>query len=96
LAPRGLTDFKDGLNFSGHDMLCYRDPIALSVHHMPLCTSFAFFDTGKFLVVDPTQREQMVADGTMVVAMNKHREICLLQMSGSMLLLQEQVELRTS
>jgi exosome complex component RRP45 len=67
-----------------------RDPIPLSVFHLPVCTSFAFFDVGKFMVIDPTEREELVANGVMVIAMNKHREICLLQMTGDMLLLQEQ------
>jgi len=58
---------------------------------MPICTTFAFFDVGKFMVVDPTEHEEAVANGAMVIAMNKHREICLLQMTGDMLLLQEQV-----
>lgn len=57
---------------------------------MPICVSFAFFDVGKFMVIDPTEREELVANGAMVIAMNKHREICLLQMTGDMLLLQEQ------
>lgn len=43
------------------------------------------------MVIDPTEREEIVANGVMVIAMNKHREICLLQMTGDMLLLQEQV-----
>lgn len=58
---------------------------------MPICTTFAFFDVGKFMVVDPTEHEEAVANGAMVIAMNKHREICLLQMTGDMLLLPEQV-----
>jgi exosome complex component RRP45 len=57
---------------------------------MPICVSFAFFDVGTFMVIDPSEREELVANGAMVVAMNKHREICLLQMTGDMLLLQEQ------
>ena len=43
------------------------------------------------MVIDPTEREELVANGVMVIGMNKHREICLLQMTGDMLLLQEQV-----
>ena len=71
----------------------FRDPIPLSIFHMPVCTTFAFFDVGKFMVIDPTEREEAVANGALVIAMNKHREICLLKMTGDMLLLQEQVRL---
>jgi len=43
------------------------------------------------MLVDPTQREHLVADGMVVVAMNKHREICMVEMSGCVLLVLEQV-----
>ena len=43
------------------------------------------------MLVDPSEREERVMDGKMVIGMNKHREICTLQMTGSMLLLKEQV-----
>lgn len=69
-----------------------RDPVPLSVHHMPVCITFAFFLEGKYLLVDPTEKEEAVMDGTMVMAMNVHREICTVQMSGGMLLLKDQIE----
>ena len=47
----------------------------------------------KYLLVDPMEREERVMDGKMVIGMNKHREICTLQMTGSMLLLKDQVRL---
>ena len=45
----------------------------------------------KFLLVDPSEEEESVMEGKMVIGMNKHREICTLQMTGSMLLLKDQV-----
>ncbi|XP_013408376.1 exosome complex component RRP45 [Lingula anatina] len=68
-----------------------REPIPLSLHHMPICVTFAFYEQGKYLLVDPTEKEEKVMDGKMVIAMNKHREICTLQMTGNMLLLKDQV-----
>ncbi|KAM5308916.1 exosome complex component RRP45 [Glossophaga mutica] len=68
-----------------------RDPVPLSVHHMPICVSFAFFQQGTFLLVDPSEREERVMDGLLVIAMNKHREVCTLQSSGGVMLLNEQV-----
>ena len=44
-----------------------------------------------FLLVDPSEREERVMDGLLVIAMNKHREICTLQSSGGIMLLNEQV-----
>jgi len=43
------------------------------------------------LLVDPSDKEEKVMDGKMVIGMNKHREICTLQVTGQMLLLKDQV-----
>ena len=45
----------------------------------------------KYLLVDPTDKEERVMEGKMVIGMNKHREICTFQVTGSMLLLRDQV-----
>ncbi|XP_061685425.1 exosome complex component RRP45 [Syngnathoides biaculeatus] len=68
-----------------------RDPIPLSVYHMPISVSFAFFQQGTYLLVDPSEREERVMDGLLIIAMNKHREICSIQSSGGIMLLKEQV-----
>ncbi|MEJ1277446.1 exosome component 9 [Cricetulus griseus] len=68
-----------------------RDPVPLSIHHMPICISFAFFQQGTYLLVDPNEREERVMDGLLVIAMNKHREICTIQSSGGIMLLKDQV-----
>ena len=52
-----------------------------------------FFVCRKYLLVDPTDKEEKVMDGKMVIGMNKHREICTLQMAGDMLLMDDQVSL---
>ncbi|XP_036306067.1 exosome complex component RRP45 isoform X3 [Pipistrellus kuhlii] len=44
-----------------------------------------------FLLVDPSEREERVMDGLLVIAVNKHREICTIQSSGGIMLLNEQV-----
>ncbi|XP_060083983.1 exosome complex component RRP45-like [Ylistrum balloti] len=95
-AITALTHFRrpdvtvDGSNVIVHP-LEEKDPIPLSVHHMPICVSFSFYEQGKFLLVDPTDKEEKVMDGKMVIGMNKHREICTLQVTGQMLLLKDQV-----
>ena len=45
----------------------------------------------KFLLVDPSDKEEKVMEGKMVIGMNKHREICTLQVTGQMMLLKDQV-----
>ncbi|NXM77458.1 EXOS9 protein, partial [Serilophus lunatus] len=68
-----------------------RDPVPLSIHHMPICVSFAFFHQGTYLLVDPSEREERVMDGLLVIAMNKHHEICTIQSSGVVMLVEEQI-----
>ncbi|XP_064306590.1 exosome complex component RRP45 [Phalacrocorax carbo] len=68
-----------------------RDPVPLSIHHMPICVSFAFFQQGTYLLVDPSEREERVMDGLLVIAMNKHHEICTIQSSGGIMLVKDQV-----
>ncbi|XP_064392820.1 exosome complex component RRP45-like [Halichondria panicea] len=68
-----------------------RDPVPLSVHHMPLCFTFAFFHGGERLLVDPSLSEEGVMEGQLVIAMNVHREICALQMTGGVAIEQDQV-----
>ena len=48
-----------------------------------------------YLLVDPNEREERVMDGLLVIAMNKHREICTIQSSGGIMLLPDQVSALT-
>lgn len=48
-----------------------------------------------YLLVDPNEREERVMDGLLVIAMNKHREICTIQSSGGIMLLKDQVSALT-
>ncbi|KAG2224154.1 hypothetical protein INT45_000169 [Circinella minor] len=59
-----------------------RNPVPLSIHHIPICVSFAFFDEGQLLVVDPTYLEERVKKGDMTITMNIHKEICALSKAG--------------
>lgn len=43
------------------------------------------------MLVDPCLEEEQVMEGRLVVGMNVHREVCVLQMSGGVPILPEQV-----
>ncbi|XP_053556790.1 exosome complex component RRP45 isoform X1 [Bombina bombina] len=95
-AIAALCHFKrPDVSVQGEEVTVYspeeRDPVPLSIHHMPICVSFAFFQQGTYLLVDPCEREERVMDGLLVIAMNKHRELCTVQSSGGIMLLKEQV-----
>jgi len=68
-----------------------RDPISLTILHMPLTVTFGFFDQGKYLLIDPTELEEKCMDGKLVIGMNKHRELSTMQLSGNILLLKDQI-----
>ncbi|CDS06032.1 hypothetical protein LRAMOSA08560 [Lichtheimia ramosa] len=68
-----------------------RNPVPLSIHHIPICVTFAFFDKGQLMVVDPNYLEEKVRVGTMTITMNIHKEICALSKAGGIPLEMDQV-----
>ncbi|KAI7888300.1 ribosomal protein S5 domain 2-type protein [Mucor mucedo] len=68
-----------------------RNPVPLSVHHIPICITFAFFDNGELLVVDPNYLEGQSKEGDMTITMNSHKEICALTKAGGIPLEMDQV-----
>ncbi|KAK9727653.1 3'-5'-exoribonuclease [Basidiobolus ranarum] len=68
-----------------------RNPVPLSIHHIPICVTFSFFDNGELLVVDANLLEEQLRTGDMTIAMNSHREICTLSKAGGIPLDIEQV-----
>ncbi|KAL6046303.1 3'-5'-exoribonuclease [Balamuthia mandrillaris] len=59
-----------------------REPVPLSIHHVPICVTFGFFQQGQYLVVDPSWKEEQVMEGRMTVILNTHKEICGVQKGG--------------
>lgn len=95
-AITALTHFRrPDVTVSGEDVTIHppdeKNPVPLSVHHKPICVSFSFFGKGDFLLCDPGYKEEAVMDGHMVVAMNKHRELCCMHLGGGVALLPEQI-----
>lgn len=56
-----------------------REPLPLSIHHTPLCITFASFQAGELMVVDPNVEEEAAAAGLMTVIMNGFGELCAVQ-----------------
>eukprot|EP00887_Chlorella_sp_A99_P003075 scaffold9.g3075.t1 len=44
-----------------------REPLPLSIHHLPLPISFALFEDSQLLAVDPCLKEELAASGTFTV-----------------------------
>ena len=47
--------------------------------------------TSGYMVVDPSLEEEQVMEGKLIVGMNIHQEVCVLQMNGGVAILPEQV-----
>ena len=55
----------------------------LAIHHSPFCFTFAFFaDPETPPILNPSQLEQRLSSGTMSIALNAQKEICVLQKLG--------------
>lgn len=71
-----------------------RNPVPLTIHHIPICISFATYDSemgsggdgGKeaIILVDPAEREELVRSGGLLVGINTYKELCLISKYGGM------------
>lgn len=73
-----------------------RAPVPLSIHHTPFCFTFAFFPPTSsqlipITVLDPSHLEQRLSAGSLSIALNAQREICVLQKLGGVPLGAEEV-----
>jgi exosome complex component RRP45 len=61
-----------------------REPVPLSIHHLPISSSFALFETEKGIdwYVDPTSLEERVFGGILSITVNQHGELCGIHKPG--------------
>ncbi|KAG0260701.1 Exosome complex component RRP45 [Actinomortierella ambigua] len=67
------------------------NPVPLSIYHIPICVSFAFFNKGQHVIVDPTYLEEQVKEGDMTMTLNIHKEVCALSKAGGISLEMDQI-----
>ncbi|CAB3373451.1 Hypothetical predicted protein [Cloeon dipterum] len=60
-----------------------KEPIPLGIKHTPICVSFAIFNKGKNIVVDPSELEERVAEAEFTLGVNGYKELCGVHLSGS-------------
>ncbi|CAL5227877.1 g10917 [Coccomyxa viridis] len=56
-----------------------REPLPLSLHQLPLSTTFALFGAGESIVIDPTSREEAAASGVVTIIVNTNSDICAIR-----------------
>eukprot|EP01125_Pyxidicula_operculata_P011393 TRINITY_DN3736_c0_g1_i2.p1 TRINITY_DN3736_c0_g1~~TRINITY_DN3736_c0_g1_i2.p1 ORF type:complete len:209 (+),score=59.15 TRINITY_DN3736_c0_g1_i2:579-1205(+) len=63
-----------------------RDPVPLSIHHMPICVTFGLFevDNQTIFLVDPQWKEEQVMKGKLTMILNIHRELCGVHKAGGL------------
>lgn len=98
LAAMGaLMHFKrPEVTVDGHDVKIHtadeKEPTRLTLHHKPFCVTIGYIEDGrtdsdgdrqKILVLDPVRQEEQVLSGIISIAINKHREICAMRVSGN-------------
>ena len=62
-----------------------REPVPLSVHHMPVPVSFALYQGDPVrCVLDPTHEEEKYTEGLLCVCVNQHGDLCGLHKPGGL------------
>jgi len=60
-----------------------KKPLPLNIHHTPYTVTFAFFHQGSMMIMDPSELEERVMEGKLVVGINPYKETCVLHLAGS-------------
>eukprot|EP00871_Galdieria_phlegrea_P005787 jgi/Galph1/696/GphlegSOOS_G5521.1 len=59
-----------------------REPVPLTVHHLPICVSFGIFFEGDLVAIDPNLQEEVALEGYLSIAVNAHKEVCAFHKAG--------------
>ncbi|CUM67760.1 uncharacterized protein PRCAT00005465001 [Priceomyces carsonii] len=97
----GLLHFKKpDISINGEDIIVHdideRQPVPLSILHIPICISYSFFNpdnkeanlkgdlNNEISIIDSNGKEESVRDGSLVVTVNKNRELLQLSKNGGL------------
>ncbi|GAX79778.1 hypothetical protein CEUSTIGMA_g7218.t1 [Chlamydomonas eustigma] len=59
-----------------------KEPLPLTIHHLPIAVTFGFFEDGNTLVVDPSLKEEAAMQGSATIMVNPNREVCAVHKAG--------------
>ncbi|KAL6634537.1 hypothetical protein ACP70R_027208 [Stipagrostis hirtigluma subsp. patula] len=79
--PECTVGGEDGQQVTVHDPEV-RDPLPLTIHHLPIAVTFAYFGEGNIVVLDPTYKEEAVMGGRMTATINSNGDVCAIQKAG--------------
>eukprot|EP00299_Pterocystis_sp_00344_P008882 c3549_g1_i1.p1 GENE.c3549_g1_i1~~c3549_g1_i1.p1 ORF type:complete len:433 (-),score=107.95 c3549_g1_i1:60-1358(-) len=76
------------VSFTGNSTIIHteaeREPVPLSIHYLPISITFAIFNEGDVLAIDPTELEEAVMKGRLTFTLNSHQDLCSMQKNGGM------------
>jgi len=59
-----------------------RQPVKLSMQHLPFCVSFCYYEDGNVMLQDATLLEEQCKGGEVVISMNRFGEVCQMAKYG--------------
>uniref|UniRef100_A0A914CSF0 Exoribonuclease phosphorolytic domain-containing protein n=1 Tax=Acrobeloides nanus TaxID=290746 RepID=A0A914CSF0_9BILA len=65
--------------------------VPIDLYHKPFSITFGFMKDISFPILDPTDRETLCLEGSLVIGCNKRGEVCNLFQSGRLLINHEMV-----
>lgn len=91
---------KPDISVMGEDIVIHsldeRQPVSLSILHVPICVTFLFFNPSgveenikgdlneEISIIDATEQEEILRDGMLVITINKNRELIQILKSGGL------------
>ncbi|KTW27927.1 uncharacterized protein T551_02894 [Pneumocystis jirovecii RU7] len=63
-----------------------RVPVPLILTHIPISITFSFFNENQISLMDTTLQEEKLREGSMVITLNKNKEICQISKVGGVIL----------
>ncbi|KAJ4461756.1 putative Exosome complex component RRP45B [Paratrimastix pyriformis] len=86
---------KPQLSVAGDRLIVYpaslKDPVPLTIHHVPIAVTFGLFTASNLAVLDPTTEEEAHMDGALTVTINSRGVICAIQKAGGAPITQPQI-----
>ena len=86
-----LLNFKhEAVSTEGDEAVLFsaaaREPVPLSVHHLPISTTFAIFDadSGSGWLADPSADEERALGSSISITVNQHGELCGIHKPGGL------------
>ncbi len=59
-----------------------KEPLPLTIHHLPVSVTFGIFDDGNTVVIDPSLKEEAAMQGSATIMVNPSKEVCAVHKAG--------------